>query len=115
MLDALRDLIRGIVREELGQLQADAGTWTSASLPPGCPSKRAFATACRQIAGAMRVGRGWTCSREAWAQFVAYRTEARRQVALARASDVPQNGVISLAEKMLSRSTRPTRAGGDAA
>jgi len=40
--------------------------YTSNELPPDCPSRRAFATACKAIPGAARRGKCWVVPREAW-------------------------------------------------
>ena len=40
--------------------------YTSKNLPEGCPSRRAFATACRGILEARLTGRCWSCPVDVW-------------------------------------------------
>ena len=77
MLD-LEPLITKIVDERIAIAlggHRPARTWTSQDLPPDCPSRRAFATACKAIPGAKRLGKCWVVAREAWD---AHRSKPRR-------------------------------------
>ena len=67
---ALDARIRRIVDEQLAR--RTEGVYSSSALPPGCPSRRAFAEACRsgRIEGAEKHGTGrgatWTVAKVAW-------------------------------------------------
>ena len=69
MLD-LEQMITRIVDERvalaLAGHQHAAQPYSSNALPPDCPSRRAFATACKSIPGAARRGKCWVVPREAW-------------------------------------------------
>lgn len=86
------ELLEGAARidRELADLEANASpadTFTSRDLPPGCPSRRAFAEACRTIVGCFRSGHTWHCPRDQWFGRRAKRTVA---IALTKASaDAP--------------------------
>ena len=62
LLDALADRIALRIRS-----QRERETYSSQDLPPRC-SRRRFRELCKsgRVVGAMRDGRSWTCTREAW-------------------------------------------------
>jgi hypothetical protein len=60
--------LRSIVRDEIATASVDlAGTYDSKTLPPGVGAKR-FHEILRSgvVAGAVKEGRVWRCSRESW-------------------------------------------------
>jgi hypothetical protein len=70
-LDAALDArVEQLVEAKLAKLGLihSAARFTSDSLPPDCPSSRAFAIVCRsgRVAGAEKIGRQWSCTRESW-------------------------------------------------
>ena len=67
LVDAMRELVRTLVREELAKAGAVVDVYSSATLPPGITS-RTFGRWCRtgRVVGAVRDGAGWRCSAEAW-------------------------------------------------
>jgi hypothetical protein len=67
LLDALREEIRALLREELTRTGVAAAEFSSSSPPPNI-TPRTFARWCRsgRVAGAQRDGSGWRCSAGAW-------------------------------------------------
>ncbi len=98
----LLNVIRAIVREEIANERHQLGTsgYSTRDLPPRT-SARSFNETCRSgvVDGAIKEGRAWTCSREAW-----HRARGRKPVAAPRlhlVSDEPD--VHALAERALRR------------
>jgi hypothetical protein len=61
----LEDLVRAIVREELGALGVQR-VYTSTSLPPGVTSREHFAAECRRLRIGEKHGRVWTVDANVW-------------------------------------------------
>jgi hypothetical protein len=105
-----RDEIVALIRSELATqlVERAPDAFTSAALPPDCPSRRAFATRCRSIPEARRRGRGWIVPRAAWNADVERRRIERRRKPFA--SVIPLRAdVDELAQRMVAAASRRTR------
>ncbi len=77
MID-LEQMIARIVDERIALALAKVNAvapYTSTNLPPDCPSRRAFATACKRIPSACLQGKCWVVARADWD---AHRSRPRR-------------------------------------
>lgn len=108
-LDAALDArVEQLVEAKLAKLGLihSAARFTSDSLPPDCPSSRAFAIVCRsgRVAGAEKIGRQWQCTREAW--IAARRKPKKTALRLVPKRDDDEDLVDAAIEGLRGRATR---------